>query len=75
MLSHPPTNINNYAELKPPKVKVGDYLDQGQLIGYISGTKQLHFELYSPGTSDWISGWYGSRPANLMDPTEMMLGL
>ncbi|MBU4174199.1 MAG: PASTA domain-containing protein, partial [Actinobacteria bacterium] len=65
--------VANYAELKPPSIKAGDTVKQGDLLGYISGTEQIHFEMYTPGTTDWISGWYGEKPANLLDATEMML--
>lgn len=65
--------VANYAELQPPTLKAGDKVKQGDLLGYISGTEQLHFEMYTPGTTDWISGWYGAKPANLLDATEMML--
>ena len=67
--------VANYAELKPPSVGVGAAVKQGQVIGSVSGTLQLHFEKYEPGTKDWTHGWYGTRPANLLDPTQMMLDL
>lgn len=44
------------------------------MIGHISGTKQLHFEMYTTGTTEWV-WWYGEQPANLLDPTGMMLEL
>lgn len=66
--------VANYAELQPPSVKVGDAVGQGTLLGGISGTQQLHFEMYTPGTTNWLQ-WYGAQPANLLDPTAMMLQL
>lgn len=63
----------NYAELGRPDVTVSSRLEKGQPIGRVSGTGQLHFELYTAGTLDWTRGWYGLRPANLLDPTAMML--
>jgi len=63
----------NYAELSKPDVTESSRLEKGQAIGRVSGTGQLHFELYSSGTKDWTRGWYGQRPANLLDPTAMML--
>lgn len=66
--------VVNYAELKPPELGTGDTVRAGQVMGYISGTRQLHLEMYSPGTTSWTS-WYGERPANLLDPTGMILGL
>lgn len=65
--------VANYAELQPPTIKAGDGVKQGDLLGYIGGTRQLHFEKYTPGTTDWISGWYGKKPVNLLDATGMML--
>ena len=51
----------------------GESVDAGEVIGYVSGTKQLHFELYLPGTQQ-RSSWYGSRrPDGLLDPTEFIL--
>lgn len=63
--------VVNYAELRVPGLKAGDIVKQGRTIGVVSGTKQLHFELYLPGTENWVA-WYGSRPSNLLDPTDMM---
>ena len=65
--------VANYAEVKPPSIKAGDTVKQGDLLGYISGTKQVPFEKYTPGTTDWISGWYGEKPVNLLDATGMMM--
>jgi len=67
--------VANYAELQPPAVKVGSVVKQGEVIGTVSGTEQLHFEQYAAGTKDWTRGWYGTRPSNLLDPTEMILKL
>ncbi len=67
--------VANYAELKPPAFSAGAAVKQGQVIGAISGTVQLHFEKYTAGTRDWTRGWHGDRPANLLDPTQMMLEL
>ena len=65
--------IANYAELDRPDVIVSSQLEKGQTIGRVSGTGQLHFELYAAGTLNWTRGWYGLRPGNLLDPTAMML--
>ncbi len=64
--------IANYAELDRPDVTVLSRLEKGQAIGRVSGTSQLHFEIYTAGTLDWTRGWYGQRPINLLDPTAMM---
>lgn len=63
--------VANYAELRKPTLVAGAIVKQTQTIGFVSGTKQLHFELYTPGTEDWLS-WYGKMPPNLIDPTDMM---
>lgn len=63
----------NYAELKKPPISPGAIIKQKQIIGVVSGTNQLHFELYKPGTKNWFS-WYGSVvPPGLIDPTDMMI--
>ncbi len=66
--------VVNYAELRAPALKAGDIVKQGRTIGIVSGTRQLHFELYLPGTENWES-WYGNQPSNLMDPTDIMTGI
>ena len=68
--------VANYAELQPLAewVRPGAEVSRGQVFGYVSGTVQLHFEMYTPGTTSWLS-WYAPQPANLLDPTDTMLGL
>jgi murein DD-endopeptidase MepM/ murein hydrolase activator NlpD len=66
--------VVNYAELEKPDIRVGQRIGQGEAIGSISGTGQLHLELYETGTSDWLR-WYGERPRNLLDPTPVLLGV
>lgn len=63
--------VVNYAEIRPLKA-AGDRVGKGELLGTVSGTAQLHLELYAPGVKRWIGGWYGSRPEWLQDPTELM---
>ena len=65
----------NYAELKRPTLHSGMAVRQGQPLGRISGTRQLHLELYRGGTESWTRGWYGQQPDNLLDPTSLMLEL
>ena len=60
--------VANYAELRKPTLVTGAVVKKKQIIGFLSGTKQLHFELYTPGTRGWMS-WHGKRPPNLIDPT------
>lgn len=66
--------VANYAELMKPDVEVARGISQGQVLGRIGGTKQLHFELYAKGTTAW-SQWRGKRPENLLDPTGILLTL
>lgn len=60
--------VANYAELRKPTLVTGAVVKKKQTIGFLSATKQLHFELYTPGTGGWMS-WYGKKPPNLIDPT------
>ncbi|MHB8896677.1 MAG: peptidoglycan DD-metalloendopeptidase family protein [Candidatus Geothermincolia bacterium] len=68
--------VANYAEVRPPGdwVQPGAPVAPGQVLGYVSGTAQLHFEMYTPGTTSWLS-WYGPQPSNLLDPTATILPL
>ena len=66
--------VANYAELQPVGLSPGDTVARGQEIGKVSGTRQLHFEQYTPGTTSWTS-WRGEKPANLLDPTGFLTGL
>ena len=68
--------VADYGEVRPPEpwVRPGAAVARGQVIGYVSGTVQLHFEMYAPGTTSWLS-WYGPQPSNLLDPTPYMLKL
>lgn len=67
--------VANYAEVQTPPVSVGQRVGRNQVIGAVSGTAQLHFEQYAPGTTSWTGGWYGDRPSNLLDPTALMCDL
>jgi murein DD-endopeptidase MepM/ murein hydrolase activator NlpD len=53
-------------------VQPGATVSRGQVIGLVSGTLQLHFEMYARGTTSWLQ-WYGPQPANLFDPTDTIL--
>ena len=64
-----------YGEMMSPALlSVGQTVKAGQQIGAVSGTVQLHFEMYTPGTRA-RGNWYGSQPSNLEDPTQYMLDL
>lgn len=59
----------------PLTIASGDTVQGGEIIGYISGTKQLHLELYQPGTTS-RTNWYGVEPPDcLVDPTEFVQAL
>ena len=66
--------VANYGEVRPPEawVRPGAHLSRCQVFTSVSGTVQLHFEMYAPGTTSW-SQWYGPQPANQLDPTPEML--
>jgi murein DD-endopeptidase MepM/ murein hydrolase activator NlpD len=68
--------VANYGEVRQPAAWVapGAAVQRGQVIGYVSGTVQLHFEMYAAGTASWLQ-WYGPQPSNLMDPTSYLLKL
>jgi len=67
--------VSFYGELTgPPQLSVGQTVSQGQQVGTVSGTAQLHFELYNPGTTA-RTDWYGEQPSILRDPTQFMLDL
>jgi murein DD-endopeptidase MepM/ murein hydrolase activator NlpD len=63
--------VANYAELIKPTLMTGAVVMKEQIIGFLSGTEQLHFGLYKPGTTKWLK-WYGKIPQRLLDPTDMM---
>jgi murein DD-endopeptidase MepM/ murein hydrolase activator NlpD len=61
-----------YGELASPvTLSVGQTVKRGQQIGAVSGTAQLHFEMYTPGTNS-RGDWHGAQPTNLLDPTDTM---
>jgi murein DD-endopeptidase MepM/ murein hydrolase activator NlpD len=64
-----------YGEMaSPASLSVGQTVKAGQQIGTVSGTVQLHFEMYAPGTKA-RGNWYGNQPANLVDPTQFIMSL
>lgn len=67
--------VGFYGELTGPAwLSVGQAVKSGQQVGTVSGTAQLHFEEYSPGTKA-RHDWYGEQAADLVDPTDRMLML
>jgi murein DD-endopeptidase MepM/ murein hydrolase activator NlpD len=57
----------------PLRYAPGDSVSGGDTLGFVSGTGQLHFEMYSPG-SVRRTRWYGpDRPEALLDPTEFIM--
>ena len=64
--------VGFYGELTGPSwLSVGQVVRGGQQIGTVSGTSQLHFEEYAPGTTA-RHDWYGEQAADLKDPTGRM---
>lgn len=64
--------VANYAELTKPELVTGEVVKKEQIIGYLSGTEQLHFGLYKPKMAKW-SKWFGKKiPKGLLNPTNMM---
>lgn len=66
--------VANYGEIIPFRER-GDLVAKGDLLGFVSGTGQLHFEMYAPGANSWIRAWYGPKPENLIDPTSTLLSI
>lgn len=83
-----PSGVVAYGEVAPLWPKVGDFVDQGEMIARVSPVlpeeKQrtdipnhsrfmLHFELYDHGTKKTV-WWKLNEPApdNLRDPTELL---
>ena len=61
---------------KGVQVKVGDTVSAGQPIGVVSGTAQLHTEVYAPGVTQNIKWPVGSPPPPQMrNPTQLLLDL
>jgi murein DD-endopeptidase MepM/ murein hydrolase activator NlpD len=73
--------VVNYGELTGDSLartglKVGSRVRAGQVIGYVSDTDMLHFEMYRPGTTTSHQWWTGSSPpAELLNPTRYLLHL
>jgi hypothetical protein len=58
-------------------LKVGDEVDAGRVIGYVSDTSMLHFETYKKGTTKNARWWMDAKtpPSNLLNPTRYLLFL
>lgn len=75
--------IVNYGEVTPDslrrlKLKVGDSIKAGQHIGFVSGTKMLHFETYNLNGDivDLPQRWMKKDqkpPSRLLNPTKYLL--
>jgi hypothetical protein len=85
LVEHPRENpkvVINYGEvaedsLKKCKLKKGDPVEAGDVIGYVGKTHMLHFEIYDKGTTQ-TGKWLKSQkdpPENLLDPTKYLLFL
>ncbi len=75
-----------YGELRKPRLKAGQKLKAGQMIGYVAQVHynrnrpnkktrcMLHFELYKKGTKKTIDWWPRGKkkPKDLLDPTKYL---
>ncbi|MDD5181972.1 MAG: M23 family metallopeptidase [Candidatus Nanoarchaeia archaeon] len=75
-----------YGEVQKPKLKVGQKIKAGQIIGCISVVEWakyepdkmkrsvLHFELYKPGTRKTVDWWHKNtpKPKNLLNPANYL---
>lgn len=79
--------ILNYGEIIPSEnLKVGLVIHEGDVVGYIEQVlkvnkgrpmSMLHLEMYKKGTVKPISEWSlnSNKPADLLDPTGLLLSL
>ena len=79
-------NVIVYGEIRKPKLKIGQKLKAGQIIGFIAAVEwaknepikkdrsMLHFELYRKGTKKTVDWWYKNKekPKNLLNPTNYL---
>ena len=65
-----------------PLIKIGMQVKAGDILGHVvpilkkdkgNGTTMLHFELYAPGSNEFVT-WEidKDRPSTLQDPTELL---
>ena len=80
MVEHADKNISVYGEIRKPRLKKGNKVKSGQVIGYIAkvlfGKKtrksaMLHFELHNNG-SRISTDWYGKKPDKILNPTRYL---
>jgi murein DD-endopeptidase MepM/ murein hydrolase activator NlpD len=73
--------VVNYGEVRPDSfartgLKPGMTVKAGQVIGFVSDTDMLHFEMYTKGSKSAYRWWKGeSAPPRLLDPTRYLLHL
>ncbi|MDH5325148.1 MAG: peptidoglycan DD-metalloendopeptidase family protein [Gammaproteobacteria bacterium] len=74
--------VVNYGEVTPDSLKktgltVGSTVRAGQLIGFVSDTKMLHFETYTKGTQQTYQWWKSKSrpPERVLNPTKYLLFL
>jgi len=83
-----PSGVVCYGEVSTVKLKVGDVIEQGQILACVSPVLKknkeradvpdhsrfmLHFELYEHGTKETV--WWHKEcpvPKNLLDPTDLL---
>lgn len=80
MIEHEDGKVGVYGEIKKPKLKKGQLIKAGQLVGYVEkvfygrekiGSSMLHFELYKKGKR-MSSDWYNEKPNGLINPTKYL---
>lgn len=73
--------VANYGEVREASLRnrglsIGDTVGAGSVIADVSDTAQLHFEIYTPGTTRNQSWRHGApQPDRVRDPTRMLTEL
>jgi murein DD-endopeptidase MepM/ murein hydrolase activator NlpD len=78
-------NVAVYGEVRKPRFAPGRAFRAGERLGSIAivewarnarprGRSMLHFELYKPGTKNFVDWWHKGKPwpKNLLDPTRYL---
>lgn len=83
MVEHIDGRVAVYGEIRKPRIKKGQTVKSGQIIGHIAkvlfgpkteGSAMLHFELHKPGSRVSLD-WIGKRPARFIDPTRYLISI
>ena len=80
MVEHDDGRVAVYGEVRKPRLKKGQVIKSGQVIGYTAkvlfgksghDSSMLHFELHKKG-SRISQDWVGKRPRRFLDPTKYL---